>query len=414
MAYLGWRPATTGAVAVLLACQAATATTTSDDPPRTDGATALAIVDVTIVPMGGDRTIPHQTVIVRGGRIDWIGPAAERRAPEGAVVISGANRYVMPSLIDMHVHLRTADLPAYLANGVTTVRNMWGTPEVARLRSEIASGVRLGPTIISASPGLDGTPPQWPGTLIVTSPNTAAAVVQAQRDAGWGYVKVYTRLDPSAFDAIMAAAKASGIAPIGHVPLAVDVRHAIAMGMRSIEHLTGYDRAVSASRNAGTFGWADADTTRFASLVADTKAAAVWNCPTLAIYAALAQQHSAAERERILRNRRRFIAMLSEVGAPLLAGTDAGIDVVGPGTSMHDELTELTAAGLTPYRALRAATVDAARFLERADLGVVAIAAQADLLLLDGDPLRDVRNARRIAGVIIRGAWIPAAELPRP
>ena len=381
-------------------------------PPPSGAERPLAIVDVSVITMEEDRARAGQTVIVRDGRVAWLGAAREAPVPPDALVIPGRGRVLMPALIDMHAHVNAAELGAYVASGVGTVRNMWGTAAVARLRDEVASGARAGPTIVSASPGVDGTPPQWPGTLIVTAPESAAAVVRAQAAAGWRYLKVYTRLSPAVFDAVMAAARASGMTPVGHVPLAVDVRHALAEGMRSVEHLTGYDRAVSRSGSAGTFGWADADTTRYAALAEASAAAGVWNTPTLAIYAALAAQHPAAERERIVRNRRAFVRALARRDpGRILLGTDAGIGVVAPGTSAHDELAELVAAGLTPLAALRAGTVDAARFLGRPELGRVAAGGAADLLLLAADPLLDVANARRIEGVVLRGAWRPAASL---
>ena len=378
------------------------------DPPAAGADQVLAFVDVAVVPMDVGGVLAHQTVIVRDGRVASMGFATSIDVPAGAVVVQGRGRYLMPALMDMHVHLSAADLPTYLAHGIATVRNMWGTPGIARMAAEVEAGTLLGPRIVSTSPGVDGTPPQWPLTQLVTDPANAEAVVRAQADAGWRYLKVYTQLTPAVFDAVMAAARATGMTPMGHVPLRVDVRHALSEGIRTIEHLTGYDRAVSRASRAGTFGWADADPARFASLVDASEAAGVWNCPTMAIYAVLAQQHSPAERDLIVRNRRDFVRQLAARGGNrLLAGSDAGIDVVAPGVSLHAELAELVAAGLTPYQALRAATVDAARFLERADLGRVGPGVVADLLLVEGNPLDRVGNAGRIGGMILRGAWRP-------
>jgi imidazolonepropionase-like amidohydrolase len=248
-------------------------------------------------------------------------------------------------------------------------------------------------------------PPQWPGTLLVSDLADVRSIVRAQKDAGWPYLKVYTRLSREAFDSVMIAARSVGIPALGHVPLDVDVSHAIDMGMRSIEHLTGYDRAVSRSGRGGTFGWVDADPSRFAALATRSAQAGVWNCPTLAIYAELAKQHSAADREAIVRNRRLFVRALADAGAKILLGTDAGIDVVAPGTSLHDELRELVAAGLTPFDALRAGTTSAAEFLGMPDAGRIAVGARADLVLLRANPLADVRNASRIDGVVSHGGW---------
>lgn len=164
---------------------------------------------------------------------------------------------------------------------------------------------------------------------------------------------------------------------------------------------------MSRTGRGGTSGWIDADPARYAPLVAETIVGGVWNCPTLAIYSELSRQHTASEREVIIRNRRAFVRALSQAGAKLLVGTDAGIDVVAPGTSIHDELRELVAAGLTPFDALRGATTGAAEFLGRPELGRVVVGARADLLLLEANPLSNIENAKRIDGVVLGGAWRP-------
>jgi imidazolonepropionase-like amidohydrolase len=378
------------------------------DPEATSAATPLAIVGVNVIPMTSNTVLADRTVVVRDGRIESIEPAATAQVPEGAVIIEGAGRYVMPALIDMHVHLRSSELDQYVAAGIGTVRNMWGFEVLPGWMRDIESGVRSGPRVVSASPGLDGQPPQWPETVIVTDANAARAAVQTQVDAGWTYLKAYARLSPPVFDSIMSAARSAGLTVVGHVPLAVEVRHAIGEGLRSIEHFTGYDRAVSRTGRTGTFGWADADPSRFAALIDTTVRADVWNCPTLTIIATLARrQHSESDANRIVANRRRFVLELAGAGGRLLVGTDAGIDVVAPGTSIHDELNEFVAAGLSPYDALRGATTTAANFLNIEDVGHMTVGAKADLILLRRNPLVDIRHTRDLDGIVLRGAWRP-------
>jgi imidazolonepropionase-like amidohydrolase len=224
-------------------------------------------------------------------------------------------------------------------------------------------------------------------------------------------MKIYQRLSAPVYDAIIDAARRHGAHAVGHVPTAITVQHALASGQRSIEHLSGYERVLSRLGWQGASGWVDIDDTRIPSLVDATRLVGTWNCPTMAIYATLANQHPAVERPGIIANRRRFVKALFDGGARLLAGTDAGIDVVEAGTSMHDELAELVAAGLTPYQALRAATVDAGIFLEESGLGMIAVGAPAQLMLLDANPLADIGNARRLAGIVVRGEWYSAAAL---
>ena len=377
----------------------------SNDPASSSALTPVAIVGVRVVTMTSSAVLDDQTIVVRDGVVASMGPSATAQLPTDAVVIQGNGRYVMPALIDMHVHLATGDLEAYLDAGIGTVRNMWGHSAIAAMQREVAAGTRAGPTIVSASSGIDSPPAQWPATQLVTDPAQVRAIVRAQKDAGWPFIKVYTRLSRESFDSLMLATREMGIPALGHVPLAVDINHAIDEGMKSIEHLTGYDRAVSRTTRSGTWGWSDADVSRFPALAARSAQAGVWNCPTLAILAELAKQHSAAEREAIVRNRRLFVRELSRAGARILLGTDAGIDVVAPGRSIHDELRELVASGLSPFDALRAGTTSAAEFLGMPDVGRIAVGARADLLLVRGNPLADVANAARIDGMVLRGAW---------
>jgi imidazolonepropionase-like amidohydrolase len=379
------------------------------DPPASPASVPLLIRDVQLITMTGEQVLSGRSVLIGNGVIEAIG-GSELHPPAGAVVIEGRGRYLLPGLIDMHVHLNSADLPLYPHNGITTVRNMWGWPGLIPLIARVESGELTGPRIISASQGLDDEPVQWPATVVVANPAAAAQAVRAQRDMGWRYLKVYTRLRRDTYAAIMAEAAATGMIPIGHVPLAVPVQEAIAMGQRTIEHLTGYDRAVSRSGNAGTGGWIDADPSRYPALAVLTAGAGVWNCPTLAIYSELSKQSPPSQRAAILEQRRLFVRELLRAGAPLLAGSDAGIEVVAPGTSLHDELDELVAAGLSRYQALQAATGEAGRFLGIEGLGTLAVGAPADLLLVAGNPLTDLGRLRRFDGLVHRGGWTPTSR----
>lgn len=388
-----------------------TGVTSPEDPSVVQASATIALTDVRVVPMTSDRRLENQTIIVSNGRIESIGPAPSASIPAGATVIEGRGRVVAPALADMHVHLRRRDLAAYLRAGIATVRNMWGHADVAAMKREIESGTLAGPTVHSASNGLDGNPPQWPFTRLVLDARDAEAAVQEMVAAGWSAVKVYQSLPAVVYDSIMVAARRHGLAVYGHVPTSVPVLHALAMGQRSIEHLGGYDLAVTRRRGTGTFAWAEVDESRFPELVQRTVEAGTWNCPTLAIYVHLAQQHSPNEQAAVVANRRRFVAALARQGARLLVGTDAGIDVVSPGVSIYEELREFVAAGLSPYQALRAATADAGLFLGVPDLGTIVPGAPAELVLLDGDPLANIDNVSRVAGLIVRGNWYSVSAL---
>lgn len=370
-----------------------------DDP-------AIAIVDVRLLAMDGSHARDGQSVLVEGNRIAWVGPTGSLPAPPGTVLVNGRGRTLMPGLVDMHVHLDRADLDSYLAHGVTTVRNLWGFPEVGEMAREIGSGETTGPSIFTVSPGLDGTPPKWPLTQLVMDPAIADSVVEVQWRAGYRTLKVYQDLRPEAYDSIVAAAGRRGMDFVGHVPHRVGLDRALAAGQRSLEHLGGYVEVLGRSGGRGPAAWTRIHDDRIPAVVAATREAGAWVCPTLAIVARMGRGLPAESREAFRANRRAVVKALHEGGVRLLVGTDSGIDVVDPGASMLTELEEFEAAGIPAIDVLRIATADAAEFLgAKGEFGVVAVGARADLLLLDEDPSQHLGTLATPAGVMVRGRW---------
>lgn len=320
----------------------------------------------------------------------------------------------MPGLMDMHVHVRESDIDEYLLNGVTTVRNMWGTPEVHELRRRVAGGARL-PAIASAGPGIDGNPPVWPGSAVLVDPGEAAAVVARQIDGGWEFIKTYNRLTPDVYGAVLAAARAEGMPVIGHVPLAADLEQALEGGHTSFEHFTGIAEALAGGR--GPAGWTSLDRGAVDGVVRALARHHAWVCPTQVILWNLGRTNlddEAAGRAR--RNQAFVVKALHDAGVGLLAGTDAGlVDEVAAGSSLITELELFVDAGLTPYEALLTATVAPASFLGiDGNVGTVEIGKRADLLLLAGSPLDDLAVLREPVAVILRGQMVAenGARLP--
>ena len=434
---------------VLLACLAACASSPGRSavaPPVT-----LAIVGATVLPMDREGSLPDTTVLVHGDRIVAVGPADELVVPEGVQVIDGRGRFLMPGLVDMHVHCWfETDLTLFVANGVTLVRNMFGSPLHVGWRDAIEAGTQFGPTIVTAGPIVDGDPPVWPGSRVVMDAEAGRAAVAENVAGGYDFVKVYVGLPADAYAAIVEAARTAGQDVCGHVPKAVGLRAALAAGQRTIEHLDGFEIALSAqaSDNPSGFGqlllnWTQADLSRLPPLVEATRAAGAYQCPTLLV---LQKVLGPDELERELARpelryappmmlgmwkgrasqsakaaelahagdaaRRDTVGALAAGGVPILLGTDMGNPWVMAGWGVHEELQNLVAAGLTPWAALRAATRTPAECLHATDeFGAVAPGLRADLLLLEGDPSLDVAAAGRRVGVVLRGAWHEEAEL---
>ncbi|HEX3482254.1 MAG TPA: amidohydrolase family protein [Kofleriaceae bacterium] len=436
------------AVAASLRC----ARPTAPEPVRASGEPVVAFVGVTLLSLDTAAAVPDQTVVVRGERIERVGPRGAVEVPPEAQVIAGRGHYLMPGLIDAHVHLaRTEDLAILVALGVTTVRNMWGAPIHLEWRDRVARGELPGPAIYTAGPIVDGERPAHPGSLIVRSEADADRAIALHRQLGYDLVKVYSRLAPPVFDRLADGARRAGLPIAGHVPWSVALGHAVDAGMRSIEHMTGVVAALQAAdapvagRSDGP--WRDrdidhVDEARIAGLVQELAAHHTFMVPTRVVMDAWAPAAEVRDRlaqpemrwvprcnralaeprpddaEDLDRARRtlalydRVLGALDAAGAPIAAGTDASNPLVVPGFALHRELEHLVGAGLSPLAALQAATRRGAELLGReGEVGRIAAGMRADLLLLDASPLDDIRNTRRIAGVMARGRYRARGEL---
>ncbi len=398
------------ATAILTGCGGSGPSSTEAPPPTPANvppvtSAVVAFVGVDVVPMDSEILLIDQTVVVRDRRITSVGLSSDIAIPEDAEQIDGRGLVLMPGLADMHVHLTEEDLPEYLASGITTVRNMWGHGSVRDVSERIATGELQGPRVYSTSPGIDGPPAKWPVTQIVETPAAAQETVARLVGDGWQMLKLYQDLRPDVYSAVVQAASEHGVPFMGHVPHRVGLRDALLAGQSSLEHLGGYDMELGGAR--GTAGWLNMNPAGISNVVTWTWEAGAFVCPTLVVVKAIAQQnHSSGDATVIVENRRILVDALHRGYVPLLLGTDSGIDIVAPGKSLHDELLEFRQAGLSPYSALAAATVVAAEFLGEADeFGAVREGLRADLLLLQQNPLEDVRAASDPVGIMVNGDW---------
>ncbi|MFL5488463.1 MAG: amidohydrolase family protein [Gemmatimonadaceae bacterium] len=424
----------------------------------------VAITHVSVIDVVGGTVRPDNTVIVTGSRITYAGPATAARVPADALVFDGRGKFLIPGLWDMHVHgfvYVFSDFagPLMIANGVTGARDMgWYVDTVLRWKSDIAAGREVGPRLI-VGVRVDG-----PVNIarfvahVVTAEDGARAVDTLARGKGGGaradFIKTYSWIPRAAYFGLASEAKKIGIPFAGHVPFSVSVLEASRSGQRSIEHEDDLMRACSSqdsvlrARFADTSVVADQlkeiraqarmlrtsyDPERCRTLIATLAANGTWVTPTLVVYQPYAHAFDKAsthpERARYVPRvihggwARRASALspkdslvvrsyfsfertrdLRNAGVKLLAGTDAPQAFVYPGFSLHDELELLVRSGLTPLESLRAATYNPAEFLGALDsLGTIEQGKVADLVLLEANPLVDIRNTRRISTVIANG-----------
>jgi imidazolonepropionase-like amidohydrolase len=418
-------------------------------------AAATAFINVNVIPMTTETIIAAQTVIVEDGIVTVIGDVDSVPVPEHAFVVDGTDRYLMPGLAEMHAHVPdvgTNDLDRvftlFAANGVTTVRGMLGRPSHLALRQKLLDGEQFGPRLITSGPSMNGDS--------VSGPADAARKVRAQHSAGYDFIKIHPGLSAQEFAAIAATANELGMPFAGHVPVAVGVGNVLSSGMATIDHLDGYVAALmpaNTDQSGGYGGFFDvllADQVMddgIAGIAAQTAAAGTWNVPTESLIEHLvgsvdveelrnrpemrympsstlqrwvaAKERQLNEREfsvetgaRAIEIRRQIILALHEAGAGLLLGSDAPQVFNVPGYSLHHELGFLVAAGLSPYEALRTGTTAVAEFFGT-NTGVVTVGSEADILLLDANPLIDIDNSRRVHGVMLRGTWYSSLELEK-
>ena len=422
---------------------------------------ATVFVDVNVVPMDSDRVLPHQTVVVRDAKIEIVGSKSSVKAPPGALVIDGRGRYLMPGLVDMHVHFVRPPTPGknedttfseyrelnerfallFVANGITSVRVLWGHRGVDEIRDQILHHGMLGPAVYSTGPITDGDPPVHSGSRVVTTPEQARQAVRDDKSHGYVATKVYDNLSLLAYQAIVEEARLQHFPVVGHVPIAVGLQQVIQSHQASIEHVDSFlvdlqpDPSKAGEKQINDL-YKDARIESLPPFAKEMKAAGVWVCPT--VVTSEMDRKTNVEEARYLppylsdgfrkhyselqgvdgqAETRYELAVtrgLHDAGVTLLAGSDTFKPNVIPGFSLLKELNYFEQAGLTPYEAIKAATSDPARFLHREEeFGTVAVGQRADLLLLNANPLDDVHNATKRVGVMVRGKWFPEEELQK-
>jgi imidazolonepropionase-like amidohydrolase len=414
----------------------------------------IVFTSVNVIPMDSERVLENQMVLVKGGRVSAIGKSI--KYDKKAFVINANGKYLMPGLAEMHAHVPPNDnveshkevLFLFAANGITTIRGMLGHASHLDLRSKINSGEIFGPRFYTTGPSFNG--------LSVKTAARGSEMVREQKTARYDFLKLHPGLTKETFGAISTTAKEVGIPFVGHVSFGVGVWRAIDAGYSSIDHMDGFIEGMvpgieaMVEQQTGLFGMFVADKvdeSQIPKLMSALKEKNIWIVPTQSLadrwfdadftgdvfkgdpdikYMStqtitqwidakknlMANEHyDAAKIENFIKLRRKLIYECQKNGVGLLLGCDAPQIFNVPGFSTHNELKYLVDSGLTPYQALRTGTVNVAKYLNLADAGTIKAGAVADLLLMDGNPLADITNSKKVAGVMVRGKWLSKAEI---
>lgn len=415
----------------------------------------IAFVHVDVLPMDSRKVLRDQTVLVRGSIIYQIGSSGKVKPSKDAYIIEGKGKFLMPGISEMHAHipvpkegdesLLEETLLLYLCNGITVVRGMLGDPFHLILQDRASTGKILSPRIYTASPSLNGNS--------VKTPEEARQKVMQYAADRYDFLKIHPGISLPVMEALVQQARISKIPFAGHVPVQVGIKRALSLGYQAIDHLDGYmegllpDTSGLRLEDNNWFGYpftTRADERKIKAMVKETVKAGTWIVPTQSLlvnwYAPISgveltnrtemQYIPPATRFQWQRFKqqivgdprynpdtaRRFIALRNQLlremdrqKVPLLLGSDAPQVGNVPGFSIHAEMEALRAAGIPNYAILRSGTVNPARFFgAEGAFGTIKRGASADLLLLDGNPLEDITQMRRIAGVMSLGRWMAA------
>jgi imidazolonepropionase-like amidohydrolase len=435
--------------------------------------TSVVITHVTVIDCTGAAARPDMTVVITGDRITELGRTGKIKLPKHARQVDATGQFLIPGLWDMHVHWYDATyLPLFTANGVTGIRVMWGMPVNLAWRKQLASGTLLGPRLLLAGSIVDGPKPIWMWSTAAGTEAEGRQAVRKTKEQGYDFVKVYSLLPRDVFLAIADEAKKVGIPFAGHVPYSVSAGEASDAGQKSMEHLYGILLACSSKEAELTKLLVEArkdplkpdrallrrateqivdtyDAKKAAALFAKLKANGTWQSPTLTVLRSLAylddKEHTNdkrlkfmppairqswnpkddfrfksftkedfAHQKKVFKRDLELVGAMHRAGVGILAGTDVLNPYCFPGFSLHDELELLVKAGLTPLDALQTATRNPAKYCDRLkDFGTVEVGKIADFVLLDADPLKDIKNTRKIAAVMVGGTLLPKDKLQK-
>jgi imidazolonepropionase-like amidohydrolase len=422
----------------------------------------VALVGGTLIDGSGGPPLVASAVVVRRGRIESVGSREDFLLPERTVEVDVTGRWIMPGLVDGHVHLVDPQgvarwtMSRYLAWGVTSVRDLHGPLRRAlAVRRELDRGWRPGPRVYSAGAMIDGVPATYPDAITARNAKEARRGVDRLVNAGADLVKVYTRVDKNLLAALLDEARTFNLRVTGHLGL-TDAVTAARRGLGSLEHMSGvpeaaladptplyraHERSFFAGWTAFERAWAGLDSSSLSRVAGVLAARGVIVVPTLVVHETFSRlddpavlgdtmltavpeeeqsrwdvqdmiaragwtkaDFAAFRRSRATQDQ--FLRIFQAKGGRIAVGTDAANQMLIPGYAAHREMELLVAAGLTPAEAISAATRNGALLLRVDSLGLIAPGKVADLIVLSRDPLEDIRNTLAIEQVMSRGRML--------
>ena len=425
----------------------------------------LLIRNINVIDVKTGKIHYATDIVIRGDKIYKILATKKANQYEVQQTVDGTGKFIIPGLWDMHTHTWSNYkdfFPLQLANGVTGIREMFGNlTEVKKIKAGIKEGSIEGPMIISSGAIIDGKPPTWGSSDVAETPEQGRAIVRKQKEEGADFIKVYFNLEKEVYLAIADEARKVNLPLVGHLPNRVPLNEAVKAGHKSFEHFynilefysdqKGLDQIEQ--RREGRFvgdmfyerldyGYQTFDSAKSIEVIKLLKKDPVWICPTYTVHKGFMRDldPSYTDDKRMVFMPKNFVTRwMANKGKPLsekqiqnwnsdkrwydrviseskkykesgikfLAGTDAPNFFVYPGFSIHEELEIFVKeAGFSPLAALQTATINAAEFLDlEHQLGTIQEKKLANLVILNRNPLEDIRYTKTIDGIVLLGKY---------
>ena len=399
-----------------------------NDPGQPPSNNLIAIVGATLIDGRGGPVVTDAVVLIRGERIAAVGKRGSVSIPQGAETVDGHGLSLLPGLIDAHFHIDGDDpLPAlFLSHGVTSLRDPGQWIEAYDGSRKLSAPI---PRLFLCGPHLDSPPPAYPAdSYIVRDPEETRMAVNRFVDDGASAIKVYFRLPLSLIRVAVETSHARGVPVTAHLEI-VDAGDAIRAGVDGIEHATSFGTALLPLRDAEKYRQAvladnsarregryqvwnaiDLNSPRAKALLKLIVDRGTFVSPTLAVFE---RQKGDKDTNEIhvhgFKQMENFVRLVHSAGAKVVVGSHSDVPHAKRGWAYQRELELLVESGLTPMQAIVAGTAENARFFRIADrLGTIEVGKLADLLMVEGDPTKNISDMRRVKRVMLNGRWVPA------